>query len=134
MRRIGAVLTLAFGACSVSRDYAESRRTLVDVGMPADEVRSRLGGPARVIRVATASSAAEQTTEVWEYEIESPPGPGHFAALVLAAGALIAVAAVAKGGGGGSISGGPSFPAYRFWIGFGPDGRVRGVTNLEKLK
>lgn len=104
--------------------------------MHADDVRARFGGPARTIKVATSSTAVDQTTEIWECEIEAPPGPGHFAALVLSAGALIAVTVVAaKGGGAVNFGGGGfDFPTYRFWVGFGPDGRVRGVTNLEKLK
>ena len=130
MRRLSAVVVLLFAACS-SRPYAEDRRALVEVGMPADEVRARIGAPERVIKVATSSAAADQTTEVWECEIEAPPTPGHFAALVLAAGALVLVVAA---GGGGSVGGGPAFPRYRFWVGFGPDGRVRGVTNLEGVK
>ena len=135
MRRRAAVLAILFAGCS-SREYAESRRTLIQPGMSSAEVRECFGAPERVIRVATSSAAADQTTEVWECEIEAPPGPGHFVALVLtAAGALIAVAAAVKGGGGGSFSGGGlDFPTYRFWVGFGPDGRVRGVTRLEKLK
>ncbi|HEX7898274.1 MAG TPA: hypothetical protein VF950_10975 [Planctomycetota bacterium] len=130
MRRLAAVVALLFAACS-SREYAESRRTLIEVGMSSVEVRERFGAPERVIRVATSSAAADQTTEVWECEIEAPPTPGHFAALVLAAGALVLVVAA---GGGGSVGGGPGFPRYRFWVGFGSDGRVRGVTKLEGVK
>ena len=130
MRRLGFSLALLFAACS-SRQYAEDRRALVEVGMPADEVRARIGPPERVIRVATSSAAADQTTEVWECEIEAPPHAGHFVALVLSAGALVLVAASR---GGGTVGGGFDFPRYRFWVGFGPDGRVRGVTNLEGVK
>ncbi len=82
--------------------------------------------------MATSSAAADQTTEVWTYDIEGPPGPEDVAMFVLAAGALVLVVA-AGGGGGGSIKGG-SFDRYRFRVGFGPDGRVRGVTDLEGVK
>jgi hypothetical protein len=131
MRPLAAFLTLTIAACS-SRDVVEAQRILVDVGMTSDEVVRRLGAPERKIRVPSTSTAAEQTTEVWDYTLEGPPTPGDFIGLVLAAGALVLVVA-AGGGGGGGIHGG-NFPTYRFYVGFGPDGRVRGVTRLEKLK
>src|SRR5688572_14046576 len=105
MRRWVPLVAVLFAACG-SRQYAEERRALVEVGMPADEVRARFGAPRRVIPVATSSKAADQTTEIWECEVEAPPGPGHFAALVLTAGALIAVTAVAAKGGGAVNVGG----------------------------
>jgi hypothetical protein len=130
VRRLGFALALLFAACS-SRPYAEERRALVEVRMTADVVRARIGNPGRVIRVATSSAAADQTTEVWECGIDAPPTAGELPALARAAGALVLVVAAR---GGGSMGGGSGSPRYRFWVGFGADRRVRGVTHLEGVK
>lgn len=132
MRSLAPWVALAFAGCSVGRDYAESRRVLVEPGMAAAEVVKRVGEPTARLKVATASTSPDQTTEIWTYEIDGPPGPEDFVFLVLATGALVLVVA-SKGGGGGGIHGG-SFQHFRFRVGFGPDGRVRGVTNLEGVK
>lgn len=132
MRRFVPAVVLAFAACSHAREQAESRRVLVQPGMPADEVVRRIGPPGHKLKVATASGAADQTTEVWTFEIEGPPSVGDFMEVVLAAGALVLVVATRSSGGGG-IRGG-DFPRHRFRVGFGPDGRVRAVTDLEALE
>lgn len=132
MRRRASLLLAAFVACSHSREYAESRRVLVEPGLSAEEVVRRVGAPRQKLKVATASAAADQTTEIWTFEIEGPPSFGDFVEVVLAAGALVLVAATRSGGGGG-IRGG-DFDRHRFRVGFGPDARVRAVTDLEALK
>ena len=134
-----AFLLLAPPGCVSQRRYAEERRTLIDVGMAGDEVRARIGRPWKVLPVATADGVADQTVEVWVYALTPPPGAAEIVGLVLVAGALIVAAGAGSGSGdflkGWSSGGGDSRSAkWRFWVGFGPDGRVRGVTNLEKSK
>jgi len=123
---------LAFAACSHAREHAESRRVLVQPGMSTDEVVHRVGPPVHRLRVATTSATPDQTTEVWTFEIEGPPSVGEVAGMVLAAGVLVMVIAAGAGGGGGGRGGSPAL--HRFRVGFGPDGRVRAVTDLETLK
>lgn len=138
MRRQGVAVALAVAlvlpsGCADHRVWAEERRVLIESGMSAEDVRRRLGAPARVFPVAPVPGVAEQTTEVWSYAYEPAPDVRDIANLVLAAGALILIVG-ARGGGsvGGGIGGRGS--SYRFWVGFGADGRVRGVTNLEEVK
>lgn len=132
MRRFAPAVCLAFAACSHAREYAESRRVLVEIGMSAEDVVQRIGPPEHKLRVATSSGAADQTTEVWTFEIDGPPSFGDFVEVVLVAGAIVLVAATRSTGGGGI--GGGGFPRHRFRVGIGPDGRVRAVTDLEALK
>jgi hypothetical protein len=133
-----AVLAATLAACSVSRDYAESRRVLVDVGMSGEEVRRAVGGPTRIVEVPSVPGVAEQTVLVWQYDIDRIPDASVILDLALAAGALVLVGALAAGGGGSGLGGvkvgGGGGTRYRFWVGFGADGRVRGVTNLERVR
>jgi len=138
--RLGAAaLAAALAACSVNRDYAESRRVLVDVGMSGDEVQRAVGAPTRKIPVPPTPGIQNQTVEVWQYEIDQIPDAGSVLELLLVAGALVLIVPAVHGGGaqslgGVSAGGGGGGSRYRFWVGIGADGRVRGVTNLEKRR
>jgi hypothetical protein len=136
-RRCGAgALALAMGACAAGGDYAESRRVLVDVGMSQDEVRRAIGEPVRRVPIAPTPGIEAQTVEVWQYRFEPTSDIGTVLEVVVTAGALVLIVAAAAAGGGtglGGVKGGGGDADYRFWVGFGPDGRVRGVTNLERV-
>jgi hypothetical protein len=135
-----AALAATLAACSVNRDYAESRRVLVDVGMSGEEVRRAVGAPTRIVEVPSVPGVAEQTVRVWQYDVDRIPDASVILDLVLAAGALVLIGAMVAGGGGSGLGGvkvgggGGGGTRYRFWVGFGADGRVRGVTNLEKVR
>lgn len=124
----GSVLT---SACAGGRTAGEERRVLVQPGMTAEEVRKAIGGPERTHRLDVVSGVQDQTVEVWSYVYATPPNAAEVTLEVVAAAlVVVALAAGFRGGGGG----GKSDPKWRFVVGFGPDGRVRGVSNLEKVK
>jgi len=135
VRRAFAVL-LALASCGPTRDQLEERRVLVDVGMTARQVVDKIGRPTRVAPVAGAPGVQDQTVEVWAYSIKPPPDLGDAAEFTLLAGTLVVLCAATK-------SGDPIQPILNgprgkgrctFWVGFGADGRVRGVTNLEQAR
>jgi hypothetical protein len=65
-----------------------------------------------------------------------PPDMGDAAEFALGAGALVVLSAAT------GRAAAPPFPEFllrakgrvSFWVGFGSDGRVRGVTNLEEVR
>ena len=109
---------------------------LVDVGMTGQEVSQRIGRPSKVVPVTPTPGVADQTVEAWMYTLKIPPEAGDAAEFALGAGALVLLCAAT----GRSIA--PPFPEFlirakghcTFWVGFGPDGRARGVTNLEEVR
>ena len=118
--------------CSSTRTKAEGRRVLVEVGMSGRDVQGRIGVPAKVYPVPATPGVAEQTVTVWEYTMKPPPGWEDAAEFVVASGALVVVAVASKGNNLNGVGGfGPSNRGTcTFWVGFGPDGKVRGVTPL----
>jgi hypothetical protein len=130
-------LALCFGlGCAHPRVRQEEKRVLVDVGMSGRDVAQRIGRPSKVFAVEPVAGAADQTVEVWAYTMKIPPDMGDAAEFALGAGALVVLGAAT-----GRVSA-PPFPEFlirakgrcSFWVGFGSDGRVRGVTNLEEVR
>ena len=127
-----ALLALALGGCASTREEAEARRVLVDVGMTGRQVVDRIGRPTKIFAVEPTPGQSEQTVEVWAYSMKPPPDLGDAAEFALSAGALIALSVAAGHDPPASILNGPRGKGRcTFWVGFGRDGRVRGVTNLE---
>jgi hypothetical protein len=127
---------LLFAGCGPTRQEAEARRVLVDVGMTGQDVVRTLGRPSRVFPLEPAAGVADQTVEVWAYTIKPPPDLGDVADFALTAGALVVFCVASEGrstGGVGSLRI-RGKARCSFWVGFGPDGRVRGVTNLEETR
>jgi hypothetical protein len=131
-----ALLGLLLSSCGPTRDQLEDRRVLVDVGMTARQVVDKIGRPTRVTPIAAAAGIQEQTVEVWAYSIKPPPDLGDAAEFVLLSGTLVALsAATGTGDPIKPILNGPRGKGRcTFWVGFGADGRVRGVTNLEQAR
>jgi hypothetical protein len=127
---------LALASCGPTKDELEERRVLVDVGMTGREVVAKIGRPNRITAVAAAPGVQDQTVEVWIYTIKPPPDLGDAAEFALGAGALVALsAATGRGDPIQPILNGPRGKGRcTFWVGFGADGKVRGVTNLEQAK
>ena len=100
--------------------------------MTADEVRQSIGGPQSSQRLSPVAGVEDQTVEVWLYTYTPGPSAGEVALGVVAA--ALVVALVAAGGGAGGGGGGGGSDTWRFVVGFGPDGRVRGVSGLEKVR
>lgn len=138
MSRVRALVVVAFGAsllfrgCASGPGPAEDRRVLVEPGMTGEEVRAKIGPPGRILRLDPAPNIEQQTVEVWTYAYAPGPSAGEVALSI--AGSALVVVAIAAGGNCGVTGGGPRGPLYRFAVGFGRDGRVRGVTELEKLR
>lgn len=131
-----AVLALTAVSCGTTREELEDRRVLVDVGMTAREVVDRIGRPTRITPVAAAPEVKDQTVFVWAYSIKPPPDLGDAAEFVLLSGTLVVLtAATGRGDPIQPILNGPRGKGRcTFWVGFGADGRVRGVTNLEQAR
>jgi hypothetical protein len=126
------LLFLVSAGCGTTREQAEERRVLVEVGMTGREVVGRIGRPSKVFPLDPAPGVADQTVEVWAYTMKPPPDLDSMAEFTLSAGALVILCVASNGrdtSGFGSlrIRGKPC----SFWVGFGPDGKVRGVTNLQ---
>jgi hypothetical protein len=129
-----AVLLLLCAGCGTTREQAEARRVLVDVGMTGKEVVNRLGRPSKVFPLEPAPGVADQTVEVWAYTIKPPPDLGDVVDFGLTAGALV-VFCVASNGRDTTLFGSLRIRGKSrcsFWVGFGSDGKVRGVTNLTE--
>lgn len=135
MRLAFAVLLLLSG-CGPSRDQLEERRVLIDVGMTAREVVAKIGRPTRITPITPAEGVPDQTLEVWAYSIKPPPDLGDAAEFVLLSGTLVVLsAATGRGDPIQPILNGPRGKGRcTFWVGFGADGKVRGVTNLEQAR
>jgi hypothetical protein len=130
-RRLGALLLAACVGCASGKGTAEERRVLVKPGMTYEEVRGALGPPQRTLKLQPAPGIEDQTVEVWSYTYTPGPSAGEVALGIV--GAALVDASIAAGGWGGGGGGGGGDSTWRFVVGFGLDGRVRGVTNLEKL-
>ena len=137
MRRAFAVL-LILASCGPTRDEHEERRTLVDVGMTARQVVEKIGRPTRVTPIVAAAGVEDQTVEVWAYSIKPPPDLGDAAEFVLLSGALVVLTAATRGNSNDPVQEILKGPRGKgrctFWVGFGADGKVRGVTNLEQAR
>lgn len=131
---LGLGLLLSTG-CSSTRTKAEERRVLIGVGMSGREVVDRIGRPSKAFPVTGADGAKDQTVEVWAYTMTPPPGVSEAVEFALEAGALVVLTAANKGNGPNSLPGIKTRGKGRctFWVGFGADGRVRGVTDLQEL-
>ncbi|HVE42385.1 MAG TPA: hypothetical protein VNM14_21050 [Planctomycetota bacterium] len=133
---LGLGLLLISSGCAHPRVRQEEKRVLVDVGMTGREVSQRIGRPSKVFAVEPVPGAKDQTVEVWAYTMKIPPDLGDAAEFAIGAGALVVLSAAT-----GRVDA-PPFPEFllrakgrcSFWVGFGSDGRVRGVTNLEELR
>ena len=114
----------------------EGKKTLVEVGMTARELVDRIGRPQKVFPVARAGDVPDQTVEVWAYQLKAPPDLGDTAEFVVNAGMLVVF--VGATGGSDPQGIGPLYPRSKgyctFWVGFGFDGKVRGVTTVEMTK
>lgn len=109
---------------------------LVEVGMTGQEVVKRIGRPSKAFAVDPVPGVAEQTVEVWAYTMKVPPGIDDAVEVGLNTGALVLLC-VATGGHDSTVLNGIKVPnkgSFAFWVGFGRDGRVRGVTNLELVR
>jgi hypothetical protein len=126
-------LTILLSACGPSRQQAEDRRVLVEVGMSGQDVVRSIGRPTRIFPLEPAAGVADQTVEVWAYTIKPPPDLGDVTDFALTTGALVVLCVASQGRD-------PGFGSLRirgksrvtFWVGFGSDGKVRGVTNLQE--
>lgn len=129
-------LPVLLSACASTRTKSEEHRVLVEVGMTAKELRSRIGAPAKAFAIAPTPGVEDQTVEVWEYSMTPPPGFEDAAQIALAAGALVVFTVATNGRDTTGLQGFHLTPKSRFtfWVGFGSDGRVRGVTNLRELR
>ena len=127
---------LVLSGCGPTRDQLEDRRVLVDVGMTARDVVAKIGRPTRVTPIVPAAGVQDQTVEVWTYTIKPPPDLGDAAEFVLLSGTLVVLsAATGRGDPIQPILNGPRGKGRcTFWVGFGADGKVRGVTNLEQAR
>jgi hypothetical protein len=131
-----ALILLFSSGCAHPRVRQEEKRVLVDLGMSGQEVARRIGRPSKVFAVEPAPGIPDQTVEVWAYTMKIPPDMGDAAEFALGAGALVVLGAAT----GRGVA--PPFPEFltrakgrcSFWVGFGADGRVRGVTNLEEVR
>jgi hypothetical protein len=134
--RFAFALLLALAGCGPHRDQLEDRRVLIDVGMTAREVVAKIGRPTRVTPIAPAEGVQDQTIEVWAYSIKPPPDLGDAAEFVLLSGALVVLSAATRTGDPiKPILDGPRGKGRcTFWVGFGADGKVRGVTKLEQAR
>jgi len=130
---LGLLLLLG---CSSTRAKAEGRRVLVEVGMTGREVVDRIGRPSKVFPVARTPEVSDQTIEVWEYTLKTPPDLGDAAEFAVAAGALVVFAVATKGNDTHGIGGLglKSKGRCTFWVGYGSDGRVRGVTDVGLIR
>lgn len=104
--------------------------------MTGRDVVDRIGRPSKVFPVARTAELKDQTIEVWAYILKIPPDLGDAAEFAVAAGALVVFAVATKGNdtrgiGGLGVKGKGS---CTFWVGFGPDGRVRGVTDVDVVR
>jgi hypothetical protein len=133
------VLDQATGCASGAQKAHEAWSQLAP-GMTRDEVRHRIGSPLKSYQVDPVPGVPAQTVEVWLYSYSGTEiTAAEFAAGVILLAAAFAVAAASiKGGGGGGWGGGwggggggGDPDTYRFFIGFGADGRVREVTMIE---
>src|SRR5581483_4298642 len=129
-------LILLLSGCSSTRERAEERRVLVEVGMTGREVQQRIGRPSKVFSVEPAPGIADQTVEVWAYTMKIPPDLGDAVTVGLNAGALVILCVATKGNDSTLLNAIkiPNKGRCAFWVGFGADGRVRGVTNLEEVR
>ena len=98
-----------------------------------DVVRS-IGRPTKVFPLEPAAGVADQTVEVWAYTIKPPPDLGDVTEFALNTGALVVFCVATQGRSSGGFG---SLTIHRksrvtFWVGFGSDGKVRGVTNLQE--
>jgi hypothetical protein len=135
VRRSIALVLLLLAACGTTRSRAEGRRVLVEPGMAGRDVVGRIGRPTKVFPVYRTSDIADQTVEVWAYSKTPAITFGESVDLVVAAGALVAIAVGSKGNDVNGIGGlGSNRGHLTFWIGFGADGRVRGVSTMERTK
>ena len=124
---------LFFAACGPTREQAEARRVLVDVGMTGQDVVRSIGRPTKVFPLDPAPGVKDQTVEVWAYTIKPPPDLGDVTDFAVTTGALVVLCVASQGRD-------PGFGSLRirgksrvtFWVGFGTDGKVRGVTNLQE--
>ena len=119
-RILPALFLLALFGCAATKTKtkAEGRRVLVEVGMTGRDVVGRIGGPNKVFPIPPTPGTDDQTVTVWEYTMKPPAGFEDAAELVVASGALVVVAVASKGNNLNGLGG------------FGPDGKVRGVTPL----
>jgi hypothetical protein len=123
-------------ACGTPRERAEERRVLVEVGMTGLDVQRHIGRPAKVFAIDPSPGVADQTVEVWAYTYKPPADLGDAVEVGVTAGALV-VLCIATEGRDSSFLGGIRLRnkgRCAFWVGFGADGRVRGVTNLEEVR
>lgn len=141
MRRTTPLLALSFlwAACATAEVRAREAWARLQVGMTREEVAGCIGGPDRTTRMPPQPGTVEQTVEVWGYEYSAPSAGEIMGAIAMLPVAAAFVMVAAKAGRipdlpGGGAPGEPRFRAYRFWLGFGPDGRLRGVTSVEGVK
>lgn len=107
---------------------------MIDVGMSARDVVARIGRPTKIVPVAGASGAGDQTVEVWSYTLVPPIDLGDAACFALSGGALIALSVATNGRNIGNVELKSHKGRCSFWIGFGADGKVRGVTDLQEVR
>jgi hypothetical protein len=109
---------------------------LIDVGIDGQEVIRRIGRPSKVFPVDPTPGVTAQTVEVWSYTMTTPPDLGNAVEFALEGGALVLLAVATRGNDPSILNGIRIRGKGRctFWIGFGADGRVRGVTNLEEVR
>lgn len=104
--------------------------------MTGREVINRIGQPAKAFPVAPAGQSPDQTVEVWAYSLKVPPDFGDAAEFVVDAGAIAILIVASRGNDLADIGKlGPRSKGFcTFWVGFGADGKVRGVTTVEMTK
>ncbi len=126
---------LVQGCTGTSFERIKAQHASVRRGSTKDDVRRGVGAPGKVYTIHPAVS--DETVEIWRYTLVTSKGTE--AAMVIVGVVLIVLLLVvlaAAGGGGnfGGMGGSSGNTQWRFFVGFGADGRVRGVSSLEPLK
>lgn len=124
---------LILSGCATGRQKAEESKEIIKVGMTSAEVKGKLGEPLQ-------KWTEPGPTEVWLYRYE--PGPNKTVKVVLTAVAVAAVVALvvvaARGGGSvgslGGVGGGGDPRLYEFRVYFGPDGRVKSLSDVRPVE
>ncbi len=141
-------LSMLLSGCGTSMERIKEQQQLIKTGLTRDEVRGAIGSPDKTYAVEPEPGVKDQTVEVWSYTYKVAGGYDLAVIVIgIAVLALVVVVAAAAaggkgggggfgglGGGGGGGSDSNEGSTWRFCVGFGPDGKVRGISSLERIK
>lgn len=142
--RVVAIVTALLVGCSSAAQRASDRQELICLGMTRKDVQNRIGSPSAVRHLEPAAPGRAPVEE-WTYVYggSSAADIVGFVLVTVVVVALVAVVVVAAAGGkgGGNIGGlgglgggggGGDDGNWKFALVFGPDGRVRTITPIER--